>query len=109
MTEPERESTAAEHPFIHEPVMLAEVLAAFAPIPAGVVVDATVGGGGHARAILEASALGVEMAKRLKTPILMARWEDYFDWPLEEIRAHFGIEGAPPEGAWDWTYDAVRD
>src|SRR5687768_10554485 len=54
MTEPDREETSAEHPFIHEPVMLAEVLAAFAPIPAGVVVDATVGGGGHARAILEA-------------------------------------------------------
>ena len=54
MTEPEREQPAAEHPFTHEPVMLAEVLDAFAPIPAGVVVDATVGGGGHARAILEA-------------------------------------------------------
>jgi ubiquinone biosynthesis protein Coq4 len=59
--------------------------------------------------MLEAMALGVEMAKKLKTPILTARWEDYFDWPVEEIRAHFGIEGAPPEGAWDWTYDAVRD
>ena len=56
MTDPEREQTSAEHPFIHEPVMLAEVLDAFAPIPAGVVVDATVGGGGHARAILEAHA-----------------------------------------------------
>ena len=54
MTEPERDETTAVHPFIHEPVMLAEVLDAFAPIPAGVVVDATVGGGGHARAILEA-------------------------------------------------------
>ena len=48
-------------------------------------------------------------SKKLKTPILTARWEDYFNWPIEEIRAHFGIEGAPPEGAWDWTYDAVRD
>lgn len=54
MTEPERDQTSAEQPFIHEPVMLAEVLDAFAPIPSGVVVDATVGGGGHARAILQA-------------------------------------------------------
>src|SRR5205814_5149011 len=53
MTEPERDQTSAEQPFIHEPVMLAEVLDAFASIPSGVVVDATVGGGGHARAILQ--------------------------------------------------------
>lgn len=53
MTEPEREHNSSD-PFTHEPVMLHEILAAFAPIDAGVVVDATVGGGGHARAILQA-------------------------------------------------------
>ncbi|MGI9622149.1 MAG: 16S rRNA (cytosine(1402)-N(4))-methyltransferase RsmH [Acidimicrobiales bacterium] len=40
--------------FGHIPVMLDEVLEVFAPIDTGVVVDATVGGGGHARAILDA-------------------------------------------------------
>jgi 16S rRNA (cytosine1402-N4)-methyltransferase len=40
--------------FDHEPVMEAEVVALFAPVPAGVVIDATVGGAGHASAILEA-------------------------------------------------------
>jgi 16S rRNA (cytosine1402-N4)-methyltransferase len=40
--------------FEHEPVMQAEVVALFAPVPAGVVIDATVGAGGHARALLEA-------------------------------------------------------
>jgi 16S rRNA (cytosine1402-N4)-methyltransferase len=40
--------------FAHEPVMAAEVVEAFAPITTGVVVDATVGGGGHSRALLEA-------------------------------------------------------
>ncbi len=39
--------------FVHEPVMLAEVAALLSEVPAGIVVDATVGGGGHARAILE--------------------------------------------------------
>jgi len=40
--------------FKHEPVMEAEVVALFAPVPPGVVIDATVGAGGHASAILEA-------------------------------------------------------
>ena len=34
--------------------MVAEVVAAFAPVPAGLLVDGTVGGGGHAAALLEA-------------------------------------------------------
>ncbi|MCU4183693.1 16S rRNA (cytosine(1402)-N(4))-methyltransferase RsmH [Acidiferrimicrobium sp. IK] len=41
-------------PFSHRPVMLDEIVDAFAPVPPGVVLDATVGGGGHAAAILAA-------------------------------------------------------
>jgi 16S rRNA (cytosine1402-N4)-methyltransferase len=40
--------------FVHLPVMVAEITAIFGPVPPGLVVDATVGGGGHARALLEA-------------------------------------------------------
>ena len=40
----------------HEPVMTAEVADAMAEAPPGTVVDATVGGGGHAAAILDANA-----------------------------------------------------
>jgi 16S rRNA (cytosine1402-N4)-methyltransferase len=40
--------------FVHEPVMVEEVVALFAPVPPGLVVDATVGAGGHARALLDA-------------------------------------------------------
>ena len=40
--------------FTHEPVMVAEVVGAFAPVPAGLLVDGTVGGGGHAGALLRA-------------------------------------------------------
>jgi 16S rRNA (cytosine1402-N4)-methyltransferase len=41
-------------PFAHRPVMLAEIVDLFAPVPPGTVVDATVGGGGHSAALLEA-------------------------------------------------------
>lgn len=40
--------------FVHETVMRAEVVRALAPV-AGVIVDATVGGGGHTEAILESN------------------------------------------------------
>lgn len=40
--------------FEHEPVMVEEVVDLFRPVPPGVVVDATVGGGGHAAALLDA-------------------------------------------------------
>jgi 16S rRNA (cytosine1402-N4)-methyltransferase len=40
----------------HEPVMTAEVVEAMSEAPAGAVLDATVGGGGHAAAILDANA-----------------------------------------------------
>jgi 16S rRNA (cytosine1402-N4)-methyltransferase len=42
--------------FEHVPVMGRTVVELFAPIPAGLVVDATVGGAGHARLLLEARA-----------------------------------------------------
>jgi 16S rRNA (cytosine1402-N4)-methyltransferase len=40
--------------FQHEPVMASEVVDLFGPVPAGLVVDATLGGGGHAAALLSA-------------------------------------------------------
>jgi 16S rRNA (cytosine1402-N4)-methyltransferase len=42
--------------FAHVPVMLEEVMAHVMPAPGGIYADVTIGGGGHARAILERSA-----------------------------------------------------
>jgi len=44
--------------FVHKPVMVAEVLAALRPKPGGRCVDGTIGFGGHAAAILQASTPG---------------------------------------------------
>jgi 16S rRNA (cytosine1402-N4)-methyltransferase len=40
--------------FSHEPVLVEEVARLFAAVPSGVMIDGTVGGGGHAAAILDA-------------------------------------------------------
>jgi len=46
--------TTAEAPFRHVPVMVDRVVELFRPVPQGVIVDATLGGAGHAAALLDA-------------------------------------------------------
>jgi len=50
--------------FLHQPALLRETVSLFGEIPPGVVIDATVGGGGHSSALLDArsdlSVLGVD-------------------------------------------------
>ncbi|MCP4604054.1 MAG: 16S rRNA (cytosine(1402)-N(4))-methyltransferase RsmH [Proteobacteria bacterium] len=43
-------------PFEHEPVLCEPVLRLISPVPGGIYCDATVGGGGHAEKLLEASS-----------------------------------------------------
>ena len=50
MSDTDGERTRA---FRHQPVLLERIVELFTPVPPGWVVDATVGGGGHAEALLE--------------------------------------------------------
>jgi 16S rRNA (cytosine1402-N4)-methyltransferase len=45
---------ADPRPFVHHPVLLDRVLELFGPVPSGTVVDVTLGGAGHAVALLDA-------------------------------------------------------
>jgi 16S rRNA (cytosine1402-N4)-methyltransferase len=56
----EQDMTGQSSSFAHEPVMSAEITELFARIPPGVLIDGTVGGAGHARALLE-SHPGLEL------------------------------------------------
>jgi 16S rRNA (cytosine1402-N4)-methyltransferase len=44
---------AGEPNFAHEPVLIQQIAELFAPVPPGTIIDGTVGGGGHARRLLE--------------------------------------------------------
>lgn len=52
IVEASTEDSSSSH-FVHLPVMVHEIVEAFSSVPAGVVLDATVGGAGHSRALLE--------------------------------------------------------
>jgi 16S rRNA (cytosine1402-N4)-methyltransferase len=84
--------------FVHKPVMLTETIAALRPTPGGRYADGTVGGGGHAAAMLVASAptgwlygcdrdgAAVEAARRRLAPfagrfeLRQANFADWADW-----------------------------
>ena len=78
------EPTNATGPSAHQPVMLAEVLAALAPADGEVYVDGTFGGGGYARPLLEAADCQVWGLDR--DPDAVARGQGLQRGPLEHHR-----------------------
>jgi len=57
--------------FPHQPVMAAEVIALLSEVPDGLVLDATLGGAGHGRALLEA-APGIRLLGIDRDPMAVA-------------------------------------
>ncbi|PWC29500.1 16S rRNA (cytosine(1402)-N(4))-methyltransferase RsmH [Teichococcus aestuarii] len=78
----------------HVPVMLAEVLAALAPREGGIYVDGTFGGGGYARAILEAAPCTLHAIDRDPDAIARgAALRDAFAGRLHLHEGRFGDMG----------------
>jgi ubiquinone biosynthesis protein Coq4 len=57
---------------------------------------------------LEAFAMAVQLGNDLKRPLFYVKWEDYFDWPMQEIRRELNIRQAPGDGEWKWVFDEMR-
>jgi 16S rRNA (cytosine1402-N4)-methyltransferase len=91
---------ASEQAFTHQPVMTTEVVDQFALVPPGLVVDATVGGGGHAAALLRAHAdlsiLGID-----RDPMAVAA--------ATEALAPFGRRATVRQSRFDALGQVVRE
>lgn len=59
-------------------------------------------------ALLEAISRGYMLGMKQKKPLFMVRWEEYLDWPIDDIRAEFHFEDGPAPGHWDWVNQAFK-
>jgi 16S rRNA (cytosine1402-N4)-methyltransferase len=77
--------------FVHDPVMVNEITALFANVPAGTVVDATLGGGGHSESLLRSrddlDILGIDQDDRALTAAQLRLAE--FDQRVRTSRRRF--------------------
>lgn len=83
--------------FAHEPVLLEEALSLLRPEPGGVYVDATLGGGGHARAILRRIAPDGVLVGVDRDPESIAharRWGKEFAGRLRVVHGNFRMLSA---------------
>jgi 16S rRNA (cytosine1402-N4)-methyltransferase len=103
--------SADDRAFQHRPVMVSEIVDVFATVPPGVVLDATLGGGGHSEALLESRAdlqvLGIDRdpsalaaaGRRLarfgdRVTTVHARFDD-LDHAMQILRSHDDSRGIP--------------
>ena len=72
----------------HEPVLVGEVVELFLPLTGGVLVDATYGGGGHSRALLDHLAGDVRVLGIDRDPEAVGRVTPHER--LKVVRGNFG-------------------
>lgn len=58
---------------------------------------------------LEAEDIGAAQGRNWKVPLMIVPWRDMIDRQVEDIRAEYGITGAPPPGYWNWTTEVSED
>jgi 16S rRNA (cytosine1402-N4)-methyltransferase len=80
--------------FVHEPVLAKEVVEALRPAPGKLILDGTLGGGGHSGLLLEAGARVIALDKDPRAlaaaQARLARWGEAF----RAVRADFRDAGA---------------
>jgi 16S rRNA (cytosine1402-N4)-methyltransferase len=86
--------------FTHQPVMTAEVVGLFSPVPPGLIVDATLGGGGHAAALLDAHP-GITILGIDRDPLAVAA--------ATEALAPFGSRAAVRQSRFDALSQVVGE
>ncbi|HQR04097.1 MAG: hypothetical protein JSR19_09580 [Proteobacteria bacterium] len=57
----------------------------------------------------DAVGIGTTMGQTLVRPFVLVDWEQYYDWPIADIRRELGIERCPAPDAWAWTDKAWLD
>lgn len=82
--------------FEHRPVMIDEVVELATPLPAGTFLDATLGGGGHARAVLEAND-GLDLLGVDRDPSALAAAAEHLAPVAERVRYHRGRFDSLPD------------
>lgn len=74
---------------VHVPVMLDEVLAGLAPRPGQIIVDGTLGGGGHTRALAAAVSPGGQIIALDRDPGALDRMGDLGGLPIRLVQANY--------------------
>ncbi len=105
----DRHPAQEDQPFSHRSVMLSEITDLFGPVPPGVVIDATLGGGGHTRALLGANphlrVVGIDQDDAALTA--SASLADEFPGRFAAVRSRFDRIGQIAVEAVEGTADQI--